>query len=114
MANTEKVSILKIIREAETNVTNTLDEPGLTLQQRKILDDLSDVLREIDNLVLLNELKDSIEVLKEKSKALKSINKRIKSKIEQLEEVADWVENAAKAIDATVKAFGILTEAGLV
>lgn len=114
MANTEKINVLKQVREAENVVTDTLEKPGLTTPQRRILDDLSDILREIDNLLLLNELNESIEELKVKSKKLKSINNRTKKQIEKLEKVADKVEKAAKAIDAIVKAFGILVSAGLI
>ncbi|HUU41724.1 MAG TPA: hypothetical protein VMW42_12365 [Desulfatiglandales bacterium] len=108
MANTERINALKQVHEAEDSVTNTLKKPGLTAPQRRILDELSDILKEIDKLLLLNELNDSIEELEGKSKKLKAINKRIKKQIENLEEVADKVEKAAKAIDAIVKAFGAL------
>jgi hypothetical protein len=114
MANTEKINVLKQVREAENAVTDTLDKQGLTSSQRKILDDLSDILREIDNLLLLYELNESIEELKSKSKGLKSINNRIKKQIDKLEDVADKVGKVATAIDAIIKAFGILGSAGLV
>ncbi|MFH1076313.1 MAG: hypothetical protein V1753_05645 [Pseudomonadota bacterium] len=104
MANTE--SVLNLVREAEDIVTDTLEKPGLTPSQRIILNDLSDVLRETDNLLLLNDLNESIEELKVKSKKLESINGQIKKQIKNLEKVSDKVAVAAKAIDAIVKAFG--------
>ena len=70
MANTYKINVLKQAHEVENIVTDTLDKPGLTTSQHKILDDLSDVLRKIDNLPLLTELNDSIENFKDKSKNL--------------------------------------------
>ena len=113
MANTEKMVILKQVREIESTVTNTLDIPALTQGQRNALDDLSDVLQEIDQLILLSELNDCINDLKAKSKKLKNINDRIKRQIEQLEDVSAKVEQVSKAIDAVVKAFVILIGAGL-
>jgi DNA mismatch repair ATPase MutS len=114
MANTEKVAILKQIREAETIVSDTLDKSGLTQAQRNMLNDLLDVLREIDNLVLLNELNENIGFLKDKSKELKKVNTRVKKQTEKLKDVADKVEKAAKGIDAIIKVFGILVGAGLI
>jgi hypothetical protein len=114
MANTEKLSILKQVREVESAQTHALAKPGLTQRQRNALNDLSVVLREIDNIILLNELNECIEDLNEKSRKLKKINGRIKRQIEKLEEVSDKVEQASKVIDAVVKAFGILIGAGIV
>ena len=114
MANTERLNVLKQVREAENSVTDTLNKPGLTTPQRKILDDLSDTLREIDNLLLLNELKDSVAELKSKSIKLTTINKQTKKQIEKLKEVADKVDKAAKGIDAIVKAFGLFVAADLI
>jgi SpoU rRNA methylase family enzyme len=114
MANTERINVLKKVREAENIVTDTIEKPGLTTLQHGILDDLSDILREIDNLLLLNELNDSIEELKNISIKLKTINNRTKKQIDKLEEVADKVDIAVKGIDAIVKAFGLFVAADLV
>ena len=113
MANTEKINVLKIVREAENIVTDTLKKTGLTNPQRGILDELSDTLREIDNLLLLNELKGSTEKLKSISSKLKTINNRTKKQIDKLKDVADKVDKAAKGIDAIVKAFELFVAAGL-
>jgi len=114
MANTEKMVILKQIREIESAVTKALAEPDLTQRQRNALDDLSVVLRDIDKLILLNELNECIEDLKSKSKKLNNINGRIKRQIEKLEGISAKVEQVSKAIDAIVKAFGILIGAGVI
>ena len=114
MANTEKIVILKQVREIESTVTDTLGRPGLAQRQRDALDDLSVVLRDIDKMILLNELNDCIDDLKDKSKKLKNINGRIKRQIGQLEDVSAKVEQVSKAIDAVVKAFGILIGAGVI
>jgi methyl-accepting chemotaxis protein len=114
MANTEKIVILKQVREIEGTLTDALDKPGLTQGQRNALDDLSDVLQEIDKLILLNELNECIDDLKSNSKKLKNINGRIKRQIEGLEDISAKVEQVSKAIDAVVKAFGILIGAGVI
>lgn len=114
MANTEKVGILKQVRETQTETTEALSRSGLTQVQRDVLDDLRVVLTEIDNYVLLNELNDCIEGLREKSKKLKKLNTRMKKKIENLEDISARVEHVAKAIDAVIKAFGILVGAGII
>lgn len=113
MANTERINVLKKVREAENIVTKTIEMPGLTAPQHGILDDLSDILREIDNLLLLNELNGSIEKLKSISIKLKTINNRTKKQTDKLKEVADKVDKAAKGIDAIVKAFELFVAAGL-
>lgn len=113
MANTEKIGILKQVRNVEGAVTDALGKPILTQGQAKVLEDLLVVLREIDNLILLNELNECIEELKDKSKGLKKINGRIKRHIEKLEDISGKVEQASKVIDAVVKAFDILIKVGI-
>ena len=78
------------------------------------MDDLSDVLQEIDKLILLSELNECIDDLNTKSRKLKNINGRIKRQIERLEDISAKVEQVSKAIDAIVKAFGILIGAGVI
>jgi hypothetical protein len=114
MANTEKIVILKQVREIESIVTDTLAKTGLSKRQRNALDDLLVVLRDIDKLILLNELNECIDDLKGKSKKLKNLNRRIKRQIEKLEEVSAKVDQVSTAIDAIVKAFGILIGAGII
>lgn len=114
MANTEKICILKRVREVQCDVTSALCQPCLTQGQRNILDDLTVVLRDVDNLIVLNELNECIDDLNDHSRKLKKLNGRIKRRIENLEEISDKVEQASKVIDAVVKAFGILVGAGIV
>ena len=114
MANTEKIVILKQVREIESTITGTLAKPDLTQRQRDALGDLSLVLRDIDNLILLNELNECIDDLKSRSQELKKINGRIKRQAEKLGDISAQVGQVAKAIDAVAKAFRLLTEAGVV
>lgn len=114
MANTEKIVILKQVREIESATTDMLNNASLTQSQRNALEDLEDVLQEIDKSLLLNELNQCIDDLKSKSQKLKNINGRIKRQIENLEDVSTKVEKISKAIDAVVKAFGILIGAGVI
>jgi len=48
--------ILRKVRKAQSITTDILAQSGLTSAQRKSLDDLSDILRGIDNALLLELL----------------------------------------------------------
>jgi len=48
--------ILRKVRKAQNIVTDALSQSGLTSDQRKVLDELSDILRGIDNALLLELL----------------------------------------------------------
>ena len=113
MANSERMALLSRVREAKAVIRNKLDQPDLTDVQRKILNDLYDVLLEMDDILVLQELNDSIGRLEKNSKLLKQVNARAKKQIEKLKDIADTVDQVAKAVDAVVKAFGILLSAGI-
>lgn len=114
MANTEKVKALKLVRQAEDAVTDALDISGLNKTQRKLLDELSDYLRDLDYFLVMSELKDNIAQLKEKSKRIKTLNNRTKKQIDKLKDVAEAIDKTAGAIGALAQAIAILAQAGLV
>ncbi len=113
MANTEIKNTLKRIRKAQNAVTNALDKSRLTQPQRDLLDELSDLFRDIDNTLLMTELNKSLDKLQEKNKKLKALNKRTQNKLEGLKKVAKAVDVAAKGVDALLKAVDILVKAGI-
>jgi chromosome segregation ATPase len=114
MANTEIRTTLRYVREAENEVANALDKSGLPKQQRNLLGDVADSLRELDDLLVTIDLNESIDDLAEKSKEMQAINKQVQKKIGDLKKVAQTIDAVAKAVDALVKAFGLLAAAGLV
>jgi hypothetical protein len=113
MANTEIRNALRCVRGAEDAVTAALDQSNLTQQQRNLLNNLLDLLRDIDNFLVEMDLSESIDKLIMKSKKLDKLNKETQRKLSDLEEVANTVNAASAVIDALTKAFGILLSAGL-
>jgi chromosome segregation ATPase len=114
MANTEIRKILQHIRSAQKEVASALDKPGLSKPRRELLGDTADSLRELDDLLVIVDLNESINDLEEKSTKIQAINERVQKEINDLKEVAQTVDAVAKGVDALVKAFGILVSARLV
>jgi hypothetical protein len=114
MANTEIRNVLQQVREAENAVKEALDRPGLTQQERDLLTESFDALRDLDNTLVLADMSRSIGELQAKAKGLARLNGKIQKKLAGLRKVAKAVDASAKAVDALVKAFGILLKAGLV
>jgi flavin-binding protein dodecin len=114
MANTEIRKVLKHVREAEAAVAHELKQSGLTTPERKLLDQLSDSLRDLDNLLLIIDLNKSIDKLDKMSQRLRGLNRRTRQTLARLQKVAETVDTTANVVDALVKAFGILVKVGLV
>lgn len=113
MANTEIINALRYVRDAEDAIAKALDKSGLPEPKRNLLGDVADSLRELDDLLVTIDLKESIDDLKKKSAKIQQINKQVQDKIGDLKKVAQTVADVATAVDALVKAFGILVSVGL-
>ena len=113
MANTEIINALRCVRNAEDAVAKVLDKPGLPKSQRNLLGDVADSLRELDDLLVTIDLKQSIDDLKKKSVEIQKINVQVQDEIGDLKKVAQKVADVATAVDALVKAFDILVSVGL-
>ena len=114
MANTEILKALRLVRAAEDAVTAALNGSALKQPQRDVLDALSDVLRNLDSVLLTADLKDSIDELEEESGKLTELNKKAQESLGKLKKLAGAVDDVAIGIGALVQAFKTLANAGLV
>ncbi len=113
MANTEIRNALQYVRKAEEEILEVLKQPGLNQSERDLLDEVSDIMRDLDNLLVKIDLSKEIDTLKEKSEELSKLNKRTNKELKKIKKISEVINKAATAIDALVKAFDILAKAGL-
>jgi hypothetical protein len=113
MANTEVRKVLQLVREAENAVGDALDAGELTEAQRAVLDRTQDKLRELDNLLVLEDLTQSLTKLKKASTTVVALNQKVKKEIAKFKAIVEAVAKVAKGVEALVKAFEILAKAGI-
>jgi hypothetical protein len=113
MANTERFLTLQRVVEARKSIGTARLSPDLTRAQSKMLDDAFGVLMDIEDTLILAELKDSIEQLEAKVDELTPIIKRMKSSIDTLKSIADLIQKAAVAVGALADIVSKASSAGI-
>ena len=108
MAKEEIRETIGYVREAETQVTVALQQPGLADSQRDLLNDLAETLRDLDAQLVLEDLKSCVTAFKEKAEQMNSLNKETQEKLQDLQDVSETVGKVAKAVNGLVKALDIL------
>lgn len=108
MSNTEIREALDRIREAESQVTAALQQPGLTQSQRDLLFDLAEMLRDMDNRQVLEELKADTAAFERKANQMVALSNEAQEQLKDLQQLAETVELVAKAVNGLVKAFKIV------
>lgn len=113
MANTEVRKVLQLVREAEIAIGKALDEGELENAQCTVLIRTQDKLRELDNLLVLEDIAQSLKKLKQASTVLAKLNREVQQDISKLDAPAEAIEKVAKVVKALVNAFEILVKAGI-
>lgn len=103
MNNDEIRKAISAIRDAKKNISDALDKPGLTKKERKSLAELSRILEDFDNCLLLEDIRDSIDNLAKNSNEFKELISQKQEDLKKMEKVTASVNAVASAIDAVVK-----------
>lgn len=96
--NTEIMNTLELVRNAEKLVEEAKNKPGLTDNQRNTLTTLYGLLLDIDDRLVLEDIKSSLDNLKNDSNKLQDISDQIKKEITNLQNVADVINKVANAV----------------
>jgi hypothetical protein len=102
MANTQRIEVLQIVRQAKTAVRDEGSDADLNKQQKAVLENLFVDLERLEDDLILGILDEKIESLTSTSKNLKAVAKDVKQDLDKLSGIAELVENAAKGVEMLV------------
>lgn len=112
--NTEVKNALSLLREAQKRVDEIRQKSDLTNRERNKIQSLYAVMLDLDDQLVLQEIKDSLEQLKQSSKRIKALSDQIKDKIEGFKDTAEAIEKASKAISTLADIVAKAISAGLI
>jgi|SRR5581483_1073926 DNA repair ATPase RecN len=112
--NTEVKNALAVVREAEHAIDAAREEPDLDPAINNQLQEVYDVLLDIDDHLVLEDLKDGLQTLQQHSDELKKVSNKINKSIKDLKEVSDAVAKAAKIIGTLVEIASKAASSGLI
>ncbi len=102
MANTERLKVIQIVREAKKSAGSARFDTSLKISIRKEVEKLFIKLDFIEDILILEEITTKVDTLTQASKDLEKINETIKKDIKELEGIAELVGRAASAIKTLV------------
>jgi hypothetical protein len=111
--NTERFNTLQKVVEARKAVGAARSKPGLTPAQQHILDTAYTQLVDVEDTLVLEELRDSVEQLDLAAKALGRTARRLRRSVERLRKVADSIGVAARALGALADVVSKAAGAGI-
>lgn len=103
MDDTATPTAIDQVRALQNEITATLENQSLTANQRLLLDQIADQLREIDTLLVWGELNDHIASLKEKSQNLKYLNEQSQTQLAGLSALANTISSVSNVIAKLAK-----------
>lgn len=103
MTQAQLESAIAGVREAQSEVTALLAESGFTSDQREVLDELSDSLRDLEACLVLADLKERAARLDACSTKAKDACDEAKQSIAKVERAVKRIDQVAKAVDKAVK-----------
>lgn len=102
MANTERLKVIQLVRDARNAVDGARLKFKGPPRQRKLLDELSLDLDDLEGRLILGEIKDRVDQLAGDSQKLQDQAAEMEESITKLESVAAKVDLAAKAVKTLV------------
>jgi hypothetical protein len=103
----------EIVREARAKVGELRSAEDLTPKQMNLVDTAYALLVDLEDLLVLADLKASVERLQDKADKLGTINANLKNSVGKLKKVAKDVGRAAKAVGVLVDLAAKASSAGI-
>jgi hypothetical protein len=100
MANTERFNTLQRIVIARKQVNQARQASKLKPDQRNLLDTTYAALVDIEDLLILKDIRDSVDRMRVGSKRLSSLVSDYKAATGRLKKIAQLIADAAKALGA--------------
>jgi len=98
MANTERLSVIKMVREAKRIAQNTRYDTELPVELRIKIEELFVELDRLEDDLILGEIEDKVSALEKSSKRLEKVSEEIKKESERLQALSSKIEKAAQGI----------------
>ena len=102
MANTERLTVIKMVREAKVVAQNTRYDVTLPVDLRIKIEELFIELDRLEDDLILGEIEDKVTALEKSSKRLEKVSKEIKKESKKLQALSSKIEKAAKGIAVLV------------
>lgn len=102
MANTEKITVLQLVRDTKDQVREARRDPSLSNDANEVLEESYNLLDEVEGDIILSDIDACIQALKSDASKLENISANIRQKIAKLSNIADAVQKAANSIKTLV------------
>jgi histidyl-tRNA synthetase len=112
MANTERLNVLQKVVTARNAVGGACNKAGFA-SRRTSLDEAYRQLVNLQDTLVLAELKDSVGKLRKDSKSLSDLAESMKQSVKGLKKVAELVSDAAAAVGTLADIVAAAAGAGL-
>jgi vacuolar-type H+-ATPase subunit I/STV1 len=98
MANTERFNTLQKVVIARKAANKLRDISNLTSDERNLVDSAYAALIDVEDLLILEDIKDSVKDMESNSKKLGALTKEFEKSAARLKKVAKFIGDAAKAL----------------
>lgn len=113
MANTERMNTLQIVRVARQAVDKVRKLPDLTPAQQNLVDSTYLTLVDIEDTLVLEDIKSSVKALRRGADELDELTSRMKKSIDKIKKIAGTVDKAATAVGALANIVSTAMSAGI-
>ena len=114
MANTERLQVIRTVREAKASVRNARFESSIPARTRAKLETLYTMLDRLEDDLILCELDEALDALEKASGKIEAINQEIRETKKELEAITEKVEKATKAVKILVDIASRAASVGLI
>jgi hypothetical protein len=113
MANTERLGVIRMLREARMAVGTARFDPGLTVKDRRRLERAYIELDSLEGTLILQEIRDRVDALASDSARLEKLAQEMRQSASELKAIAEMIDRAAKAVAALAEIAAKASSAGI-
>lgn len=114
MANTERLKVIQMLRDARKAVGKARRKKDLRPEQRANLDKLYSILDRLEGKLIFQKIKSIVSKIDKDAGAIQGLANKIEKSMAELKKVAKKVKKAAKAVKILAKITSLPASAGLV
>lgn len=111
--NTEKLKTLEQISKAMEEVNEASQNPEITQQEQKALDQISVTLQKMQNDIILKTEKELVSALSQPCKDLIKLSKALNKSTDELKKISETVQAVSRTVGVLVKIITSAASVGL-
>jgi predicted transport protein len=111
--NTEKLKTLEQISKAMEEVNEASQNPEITQQEQKALDQISVTLQKMQNDIILKTEKELVSALSQPVKDLIKLSKALNNSTDELKKISKTVQAVSRTVGVLVKIITSAASVGL-